>query len=686
MNIEDKINKHIVTIIIITIACTGLIVESITQHWEFWVPPFLGMGIIVMWIMHITQYNSSRFRENFYLIYVMMGAFFHGVHETSFFDVAVIIVLMLVTFSVYDNEKYPVLIFTEYVLIMLIQFWLAMKTGSVIFDDLNISRIILHIVVVLCVFFECSKMIKGRMEVAKWHQLHEKEMQAVGKDMEDFLVNISHELRTPVNVVNGMSTLILKNDDNDDVESIRDAGIRLSDQIEDIQDYTEIKRDAVELEEEKYMITSLINDVISSFRVQEKKDDLEFVVDLDPSVPSMMKGDIKKLHKILRHLIDNAMKFTKRGGLYVKISANPREYGINLVIQVSDTGIGMSRKDIANAAKGFYQENKKRNRSTGGIGLGLNIVYGFVHSMDGFVVIESERGHGTSVRLSIPQGIIDKSPCLSIDTALAKNILFYVKPEKFDVIEVREFYRSMAVSLAAGLKLNLYSVANTSEVDSFIEKMEITHIFMGVEEYEENPGYFNELSKKGIVVAISAATGFTAAKGSGIIVMPKPLYGYPVTKILNEGQNVDDLDLNKDKIKPELSGVRALVVDDEPMNLVVATGLFKDYGMITDTAYSGKESIEKFIANDYDVIFMDHMMPEMDGVEAMKQIKSIAADMGKRVKIVVLTANAISGARKMFMEEGFDAFISKPIDIIEFERVMKKILPDSVRSVDGGEE
>ena len=158
MNIEDKINKHIVTIIIITIACTGLIVESITQHWEFWVSPLLGVGSIVMWIMHITQYSNARFRENYYLIYVMMGAFFHGVHETSFFDVAVIIVLMLVTFSVYDNVKYPVLIFTEYIFIMLIQFWLAMKTGSVIFDDLNISRIILHIVVVICVFFECRKM------------------------------------------------------------------------------------------------------------------------------------------------------------------------------------------------------------------------------------------------------------------------------------------------------------------------------------------------------------------------------------------------------------------------------------------------------------------------------------------------------------------------------------------------
>lgn len=682
---KDNINKHIITIIIITIACLGLIVESLTQHWEFWMPPILFAGIIAMWMMHIIQYGNDSLRENFYLIFAMIGAFFHGIHETSFFDVAVIILLLMVTFSVYDKVVYSTLFLAEYTVIMIIQFVLAFQTGSVMFDGLNISRVILHIIVVICIYFECSKSIKNRIETTQWQKFHDEEMQAVGKDMEDFLVNISHELRTPVNVVNGMSALILKNEETDDVMAIRDAGIRLSHQIEDIQDYTEIKRDAVQLEEEKYMITSLINDVISSFRVQNKRDDLEFVVDLDPAVPSVMKGDVKKLHKIIRNLIDNAIKFTKRGGVYVNISANPRDYGVNLVVQVTDTGIGMSRKDVASVAKGFYQANKKRNRSTGGIGLGLNVVYGFVHKMDGFVVIESERGHGTSVRLSIPQGIIDESPCLSIDTALAKNILLYLKPENYRVVEVRDFYRSMAVNLAAGLQLNLYSVVNTSEIDSFIEKMEITHIFMGSEEYEENPAFFDELCKKGVVVAISAATGFSVTRGSGVIIMPKPLYGYPVTKILNEGLEVDDLDLNEDKVKPELSGIRALVVDDEPMNLVVATGLFKDYGMITDSAYSGRESIEKFLVNDYDVVFMDHMMPEMDGVEAMKQIKNVAAETGRSVKIIVLTANAISGARKMFMEEGFDGFISKPIDIIEFERVMKKVLPQSVNSVNGGE-
>ena len=123
------------------------------------------------------------------------------------------------------------------------------------------------------------------------------------------------------------------------------------------------------------------------------------------------------------------------------------------------------------------------------------------------------------------------------------------------------------------------------------------------------------------------------------------------------------------------NGIRALIVDDEPMNLVVATGMFKDYGMITDTADSGKEALEKYQFQDYDVIFMDHMMPEMDGIEAMKKLRQIARQKNTVITVVALTANALSGAREMFLKEGFDGFIAKPIDIMEFERVMKKLLP-----------
>ena len=198
---------------------------------------------------------------------------------------------------------------------------------------------------------------------------------------------------------------------------------------------------------------------------------------------------------------------------------------------------------------------------------------------------------------------------------------------------------------------------------------------MGEEEYEADPEYFDKLSKGDMVVVVSADKGFNTNPGSRVIVMPKPIYAYPAIKILNEGRDVKNLESDENHVKPVFDGVKALVVDDEPMNLVVAIGLFRDYKMSVDTAISGQEAILKCNDNHYDLVFMDHMMPEMDGVEAMKIIKKVAYEKGRTLPVVALTANAVSGAREMFMNEGFDGFIAKPINISDFERVMQKVLP-----------
>ncbi|MBE5842739.1 MAG: response regulator [Butyrivibrio sp.] len=674
---NERINAHTKINIILTIVGIGLGVESITQRWEFWFPPLLLLGIVILWVVHVSQYGDIQVRELFMIVLCFAAALFHGVHVTSFFDIAIANLLLTSTLSLLGSIPVLNATLVEYVSLLIIQLSLAGYYGSVELNTLNLSRLILHNVIV----FSCHYVSRWSILDRKRYEDHIAESDEIMKssliDMDDFLVNISHELRTPVNVVNGISSLILKNEDTEDIQAIKDAGLRLSRQIEDIQDYTEIKQGHVLVENEKYLITSLVNDVIANLHIQEETKNLEFIVDLDPKVPAAMKGDIRKLHKILRHLIDNAIKFTKAGGVYIRITANHRDYGVNLCLEVTDTGIGMSRQDVANASKRFYQANKKRNRSSGGIGLGLNIVYGFVHEMKGFVTITSEKGKGTCVRISIPQEVMNRGNCLSIDRDIIKNVVFHVMPGKYKDAQVRDFYRRMAVNIASGLKLNLYSAVSIEEVKNLMEKLEVSHIFMGADEYAQNPEVFDKYAEDGIIVAVSAPAGFKKTAGSRVIIMPKPLYGFPVTKVLNGESDLSDDSMSDRRRKPMFEGVKALIVDDEPMNLVVASGMFKEYGMTTETAASGQEAIDKFRNNHYDVIFMDHMMPEMDGVEAMQRIKQAAKDMGGVILIVALTANAVSGAREMFIKEGFDGFIAKPIDVMEFERVMKRILPDN---------
>ena len=664
-------------ILLVTLACIGLTVESYIMHWEFWVPPLIIVGTIFLWVMLISEKPDFQFRRLFYLTYAMLAVFFHGVHNTSFFDVSLVVALVMLAYSFFDKIYMINLFLTEYAVIMGLQMVLQQKDPSVTFDALNTSRVILHITIVVLFYFCCIKIINDRLEVADTSEEKDKRIEDYDADMEDFLSNISHELRTPVNVVNGMSDLLIKKKAGEEIYSIKDAGIRLAYQIEDIQDYTECKRKKVLLEEEDYMSTSLINDVVTSFRLIDDNE-LELVVDLAPSVPSKMRGDIKKLHKIFRHLLENAVKFTEKGGIYVKMYAEPAGYGVNLCIEMTDTGIGMDFKAVESVSQGMYQANKKRNRSAGGIGLGLFIVYGFAHSMGGFVKIESEKNQGTTIRVTIPQKVTDETPCLAISAQsrdVCKDILFHVRSDKYKIPKVRDFYRSMAANLAAGIHVSLYSAESIRDIDRLREKLNVTHIFMGQEEYEENPEYFDKLSMQDIVVAVSANAGFQAGASGRVMIMPKPLYGYPAVKILNEGQNAQRIEFSENTVKPVFTGVKALIVDDEPMNLVVATSLFSDYERVIDTAGSGREAIKKFANANYDVVFMDHMMPEMDGVEAMKRIKNAAAEDGRDIAVIVLTANVVSGAREMFMQEGFDGFIAKPINTADFERVMLQALP-----------
>ena len=530
---DSRKNERFI-ILILSLACLGLTVESLLVGWEFWVPPLIILGTIFLWAMHITGNPDYELRKVAYFAFAMLMVFFHGVHGTSFFDVAIVVVLVMVIFSLFDRLFMMNLLLVEYVIILGIQLMLAVESDSVLFDGLNISRIVFHLIIVILVYMVCTRAISDRIERDQSEKEKDDRIEAVDVDMEDFLSNISHELRTPVNVVNGMSDMLLKRDAAEEAYSIKSAGIKLSYQIEDIQDYTECKRNKVILEEDDYMSTSLINDVVTSFRMHENDKNLELIVDIDPLVPTKMHGDVKKIHKIFRHLLENALKFTRKGGIYVKIYAEDTYYGVNLCIEMTDTGIGMDKKSIAAVSEGMYQVNKKRNRSSGGIGLGLFIVYGFAHSMGGFVKIESEKKVGTTVRVTIPQKVVESQPCLSLAKDFSGDIIFHVRSDKYKVPRVRDFYRNMATNLATGIRVPLYPAQSISEIERLREKLNISTIFMGQEEYEENPGYFDKMSREGIVVAVSAAPGFRPKFGSKVVVMPKPLYAYPCIKVINE--------------------------------------------------------------------------------------------------------------------------------------------------------
>ncbi len=670
----DDIRKERLMISITTLAGIACILQNSFGGWEFWVPVPVVAGMVMLWYIHIAGKLTQKARIYAYFSYAALLLFYHGIHDTSLFDISVSVALFMVTFTMADSVRLLNIILAEYTGVLLLQFYFLAKSGAPDMSAFERMRIVYHVGMVLTMYIFSRITINHRVSERENIDIWKESVKQNNHDMEDFLSNISHELRTPVNVIGGMTSILQKDVDRKELSSINDAEIRLSHQIEDIQDYTELKRGELVLEEENYMCISLINDVVSSFNNSYKeKNNLELIVDLAPETPSMLKGDIRKIRKLFRHLLDNAVKFTKYGGIYIHVFPVVREYGMNLTIEISDTGIGMSRADMAAVTKGMYQADKNRNRATGGIGIGLPIVYGFVHTMGGFVKIDSALAKGTTVRISIPQEVVDPEPCLSVKKGFCGDIVFYINQEKFKYPELREFNSRMAIDLATGLNVKLFSASDKNELEHLINDLNVTHIFTGGEEYESEYAMLEYLTEKGIKLIVSAEAGFCLKPGSKACVLPKPLYGFPIVRVIN-GEEVPSWIEEDHTDQLSFDGVSALIVDDEPMNLVVASGLLKEYKMVTDTAESGKEAIEKYNSGEYDIIFMDHMMPEMDGVEAMKRIRQAADETERKIIIVALTANALSGAREMFIREGFDGFIAKPIDIAEFERVMRRVL------------
>ncbi|MCR5486257.1 MAG: response regulator [Lachnospiraceae bacterium] len=671
--------SHLVILVSYTILTLALTCETVLLGWEYWMIPILFFFLGGSWVLHVLQILPERSRMWIYVWLMMCVFFFYGIHETSIFDLAPLMCVVIMIYSM-TGAPGPVIVgmFT-YFLTMIYDFTFEIIRGYRP-DSLVISRTMLHFMLVIMAGYLARFMILRQRNDRKKYEERIGELESINQRTEDFLANVSHELRTPINVVTGITGVMLKRERNaenrEQLSSVRDAGRRLYETIEDILDYTEIDTGRVTVSAEPYLMDSIINDLITENRQFMIDGDCEAIFDVAPEIPAQLIGDGVKIKKILRHLLTNAVKFSRGGGVYVRVTALKKNYGVNLCLLVEDTGIGMSREETERITESFYQADSGRNRAAGGLGLGLSIVNGLTRAMDGFIQIESQKGKGTSIRLSIPQGVADDSPCMSVADKEHLCLACYLRPEKYEIPEIRDYYNALIANLVNGLGVSLHRVNSQEDLEKLMEVYQITHIFIGREEYEGNTTWFETLDES-ISVVVVANDGFVPRNRTRVRVLRKPFCGVPIAMILNADSDLSEFDLSSEK-QMYCPGVRALVVDDETMNLMVAEGVFRDYGMTVRTALSGEEALRVCAEEEFDVIFMDHMMPGMDGVETMKQLRRQRKSGERRRIIIALTANAVSGAREMFLSEGFDGFIPKPIELMELERVLKRLLPEEM--------
>lgn len=680
MRTESQTSMHLLMASTLSILSVLLGLITFTRSWELWTIPMMFVGCLVVWWFHIGRVGTEILYENICTGLLLLEFFFFGVHESSLFDIALMACIVILLLSLLNSRRLLYIAVGLYIS-QLLYHLLLLHTISPSMGEDEVLRLLMGVAAVTGSMIVAKYRInRRRREKEKYDSMQEQLAIAVRQNA-NFLSNVSHELRTPVNMVIGISEVALgKNispEIREDILSIKLAGKRLSGQINNILDYTEIVEDTLSATRKVYSVVSLMNDIITMTSLQNSNK-LEMVFDIDPKLPSLLIGDAEKISHVLRILLENSLKFTEEGGINLWMGFRREGYGINLIIDISDTGIGMTSSQLEQISDDFYQADSGSRRYVGGLGLGIPIARGLLDSMGGFVHFDSTEQQGLQVHIIIPQGVEDDTPCIQVENPSQMCIACFFKPERYSRDEVRRYYDKMILHLVEGLGVEGYQAHNFEGLLKLLRERKLTHVFIAQTEYMSNPPYYEEMAEK-IPVAVIAGKDFTLEQGSRIRVLRKPFFALSIVNLLGgagDGNGFEEA--RAAGLRPfTCKGVRVLAVDDEEMNLMVAKGVLGSYGIEVDTCLSGKEAVAKCTKTRYHMIFLDHMMPGFDGVETLRRIREINNGAFKDLPVIALTANTISGAREMFRNEGFDEFIPKPIECAVLERVLRRILPEN---------
>ncbi|WP_422038941.1 ATP-binding protein [Roseibium sp.] len=482
-----------------------------------------------------------------------------------------------------------------------------------------------------------------------------------------FLANISHEIRTPMNGVIGMISLLqetgLSSEQKRYADAVLSSGEALLTIINDILDLSKLEAGRIDLSEEVFDLRGAVDGVIEILTPVALASNTELACHIAPSVPSRVIGDPGRFRQILMNLIGNAIKFTTKGAVVLRVSqaAEVKE----LRFEVEDTGIGIESDRLPRLFDKFFQVDQSNSRRHGGTGLGLAISRQLAELMGGRIGVESKFGAGSTFWFQIPFPPVHAGPEKSNRlTRMAHGRIVCFSA----LVPVAGVYAETLEDLG-------FTVDHARSVEQVREHL-ATHSYEAVLASAVSSAQLDDLlllepDRCAPVLLATTTDAAPSRTASNLVILPKPLAHDSVARALMPDVFTERLVEKRGTVSdPGVAGgdtsgerpLKVLIVEDIVTNQLVMSGYLSTLGHEADIAADGRHALAAVQETGYDLVFMDMQMPDMDGLEATREIRKLPGAASK-VPIVAMTANAMAQDEESCLQAGMDGFLSKPVRI-----------------------
>tara|TARA_B100000683_G_C12488492_1_gene553822 strand:- start:324 stop:2732 length:2409 start_codon:yes stop_codon:yes gene_type:complete len=536
--------------------------------------------------------------------------------------------------------------------------------------------------------------IKNRAQARQAMKMAQESAEDANKAKSDFLARMSHEIRTPMNAVIGLSHLALKTQltdkQRDYLTKISISANNLLGIINDILDFSKIEARRLDIEETNFILDDVLNNTMSMFALQAEQQDIELLLMVESEVPNLLLGDPLRLGQVLMNLTSNAIKFTRHGEVVVGAElVEQDESTVSIRFCVTDTGIGIEKEKINSLFEPFTQADGSTTRKYGGTGLGLVISKRLVELMGGTLNVRSTPGQGSRFDFTIPFKLQpDSAHEAQFDPGAIRGMRVLVvddsKMSRMILTKVLESF-TCVVDTAENGSSALQAIESSDEKSPY--KLIITDWRMpDMDGYELTRRIKRHSSLKNIPkIIMVTAYGHGSmhyqmehSQLDGFMLKPinRSILFDTIMETFAEGGRAyrgNRQPFKEEALPPNIAGARILLVEDNAINQQIANELLEDAGVTVTIANNGLEALNKIKEQTFDAVLMDIQMPEMDGLQAVRIIRSKPEF--DSLPVISMTAHALEKDREKSLEAGMNDHITKPIDPNHLMKVLSQWLP-----------